>query len=75
MQDEEAQALKQAQEYTYKFFENKASPEKRKNNSPAKEAFKGQEYRLEQEKKAKQNLQRARQARSPLKLDGCLGKV
>jgi len=34
MQDEEALALKQAQEYTYRFFEGKSSPEKRKNNSP-----------------------------------------
>jgi hypothetical protein len=50
MQDEEAFALKQAQEYTWKFFENKASPEKQKNLSPLKEAFKGQDYRLEQEK-------------------------
>lgn len=75
MQDEEAFALKKAQEYTWKFFENKSSPEKQKNKSPAKEAFKGQEYRLEQERKAKQELMRARKARSPLKLDGCLGKV
>ena len=72
---EEANVLRNAQEYTQKFFERKASPEKQMRISPMREQFKGQDFRREQERKCKQDLIRARQARSPLKKDGSLGHI
>ena len=79
MDPSESISMDEAKTLTTKFLENRGSPDKasrtKNARSPCKNTFKAAEYRRERERKARQDLARAKAVRSPVGSQMLAGKL